>query len=218
MQTFLPYADFQACARALDRQRLGKQRVEALQIYNVILGQKKAWSNHPAVLMWAGYETTLRQYYNEMVIEWKSRGYLNRMPLYTESTELRCKRPPPWLGDPSFHASHQSNLIRKLPEHYRPIFGDFLPDDLPYVWPARALNDPEFEDGEYVFILGAKGKDSTRFRVVRSQLEGAHVRVRKYLLERVDAYASREYGKEAGWFRSEDLWSEEAAVAMKLMA
>ena len=29
MQTFLPYEDFRASARVLDRQRLGKQRVEA---------------------------------------------------------------------------------------------------------------------------------------------------------------------------------------------
>jgi len=32
MQTFLPYADFARCAEVLDPRRLGKQRVEALQI------------------------------------------------------------------------------------------------------------------------------------------------------------------------------------------
>ncbi|MDQ1681515.1 MAG: hypothetical protein QOH99_56, partial [Frankiaceae bacterium] len=32
MQTFLPYADFGASARVLDDRRLGKQRVETLQI------------------------------------------------------------------------------------------------------------------------------------------------------------------------------------------
>ncbi|HET9348893.1 MAG TPA: pyrimidine dimer DNA glycosylase/endonuclease V, partial [Arthrobacter sp.] len=31
MQTFLPFPDFQQSAAALDRARLGKQRVEALQ-------------------------------------------------------------------------------------------------------------------------------------------------------------------------------------------
>ena len=42
--------------------------------------------------------------------------------------------PPPWLGDAPFHLSHRSNLLRKMPEHYR----QFWPaerDDLPYVWP-----------------------------------------------------------------------------------
>lgn len=33
MNTFLPYADFQKSAQCLDNKRLGKQRVEAWQIY-----------------------------------------------------------------------------------------------------------------------------------------------------------------------------------------
>lgn len=44
---------------------------------------------------------------------------------------------PPWLGDEDFHRSHRSSLLRKDPEHYRPLFPDD-PDDLPYVWPVRA--------------------------------------------------------------------------------
>ena len=42
---------------------------------------------------------------------------------------------PPWLGDPAFHRSHQSVLVRKDPEHYRKFFPD-VPDDLSYVWPG----------------------------------------------------------------------------------
>jgi hypothetical protein len=37
MQTFLPYEDFTLSAQVLDYRRLGKQRVEALQIYNVLV-------------------------------------------------------------------------------------------------------------------------------------------------------------------------------------
>ena len=33
MQTFLPYSNFKKSAKCLDRQRLGKQRVEALKNY-----------------------------------------------------------------------------------------------------------------------------------------------------------------------------------------
>lgn len=44
---------------------------------------------------------------------------------------------PPWLGDEDFHRRHRSSLLRKDPEHYRPLFPDD-PDDLPYVWPVRA--------------------------------------------------------------------------------
>jgi len=32
MQTFVPYANFSESAKVLDRQRLGKQRVETLQV------------------------------------------------------------------------------------------------------------------------------------------------------------------------------------------
>lgn len=40
MQTFLPYPDFEKSAYSLDRQRLGKQRVETLQIMQALFGQK----------------------------------------------------------------------------------------------------------------------------------------------------------------------------------
>lgn len=42
---------------------------------------------------------------------------------------------PPWLGDPAFHASHRSNLLRKDPVHYGQ-FGWTEGPDLPYVWPV----------------------------------------------------------------------------------
>ncbi len=40
MQTFLPYADFERSAAVLDRQRLGKQRVETLQIFQALTGRR----------------------------------------------------------------------------------------------------------------------------------------------------------------------------------
>lgn len=43
----------------------------------------------------------------------------------------------PWLGDPAFHASHRSNLLRKNAEHYG-AFGWTESPDLEYVWPVRA--------------------------------------------------------------------------------
>jgi hypothetical protein len=46
MQTFLPYPDFRKSAEVLDRQRLGKQRVEGLQLINSLAGitNGKGWS------------------------------------------------------------------------------------------------------------------------------------------------------------------------------
>ncbi|MFK5143433.1 MSMEG_6728 family protein, partial [Klebsiella pneumoniae] len=75
MQTFLPYSSFKASAKVLDRQRLGKQRVECLQILNVLFGVKSSWANHPAVLMWKGYEGALIEYSLTICEEWTSRGY-----------------------------------------------------------------------------------------------------------------------------------------------
>jgi len=62
MQTFLPYSSFIESVRCLDRQRLGKQRVEALQILNALNGKSKGWTNHPATKMWCGYEEALCLY------------------------------------------------------------------------------------------------------------------------------------------------------------
>ena len=62
MQTFLPYADFERSARALDAKRLGKQRVETIQVVRALTRPGYGWANHPAVLMWKGYEEALGRY------------------------------------------------------------------------------------------------------------------------------------------------------------
>jgi len=43
MQTFLPYQNFTKSAQCLDRQRLGKQRVEAWQILQAITNPSYGW-------------------------------------------------------------------------------------------------------------------------------------------------------------------------------
>lgn len=143
MQTFLPYPDFIATASILDYKRLGKQRVEAKQILNALLpGSKSRWRNHPAVLMWKGYEPLLMVYHNRMITEWISRGYNNTMPYLEAHTAPAIYGPPkncvipPWLQDPAFHLAHQSNLIRKDPNFYAPKFPG-VPDNLPYIWPTE---------------------------------------------------------------------------------
>ena len=131
MQTFLPFSDFEKSAKALDYRRLGKQRIEAYQIWKVLTGQTTAWKNHPAVKMWQGYEQALLVYQDIMIKEWINRGYKNTMKLRSNGDF----KSPPWLGDELFHLSHQSNLIRKNPEYYKKIFGD-VPNDMKYVWPV----------------------------------------------------------------------------------
>jgi hypothetical protein len=62
VQTFVPYADFAATARVLDTKRLGKQRVEVIQIVRALTVPGYAWASHPAVLMWKGHEEALGRY------------------------------------------------------------------------------------------------------------------------------------------------------------
>jgi len=129
MQTFLPYADFAASAAALDRQRLGKQRVEVLQLL------KGSWPNHPASKMWRGHQLALVQYGLAVCVEWQRRGYADTCAMKIAAFILPIDTGlPSWLGDPTFHLSHRSNLVRKLPGHYGPLFPG-VPANLPYVWP-----------------------------------------------------------------------------------
>lgn len=142
MQTFLPHADFEETARCLDRQRLGCQRKEAKQILSTIAkgDGAKGWANHPAVKMWRGYEAALIHYGLAICQEWVRRGYRDaQAEILRGFTEVFNGPPvnPPWLGDEAFHRAHQSNLKRKNPEHYGPLWPD-VPDDLPYMWPAGA--------------------------------------------------------------------------------
>lgn len=135
MQTFLPYPSFEETARILDYRRLGKQRVEGLQILNIIQRPEYIgrWMNHPAVKMWRGYDMALKLYVNTMIEEWKRRGYRNTMLYYDIRPDELIY--PWWVGDTAFHDSHKSNLLRKYPEYYRQ-FGWDVPDDLPYMWPV----------------------------------------------------------------------------------
>ena len=75
MQTFVPEDTFAKSVRVLDRQRLGKQRVETLQIMKALAGLSKGWVNHPATRMWRGYEQALLDYQDATCNEWLRRGY-----------------------------------------------------------------------------------------------------------------------------------------------
>ena len=151
MQTFLPYADFERSARTLDRKRLGKQRVETIQVVRALTRTGYGWANHPAVLMWRGFEEALGRYGFACCEVWTDLGFGDTCAL-TIATDLReadvavvrtqaelaaADELPPWLGDEELHRSHRSALVRKDPAHYRPLFPD-VPDDLPYVWPVRS--------------------------------------------------------------------------------
>jgi hypothetical protein len=151
VQTFLPYAYFERSARALDRKRLGKQRVETIQVIRALTKPDYGGQNHPAALMWKGFEEALGRYGFACCEAWTELGFGDTCAL-TIATDLRAaginfvrSQPelaaadalPPWLGDEALHRSHQSALVRKDPEHYRTLFPD-VPDDVAYVWPVRS--------------------------------------------------------------------------------
>lgn len=205
MQTFMPYSDFEKVAQCLDNKRLGKQRVEALQIYNVLkkiyakergelpyyinaeieknegctncpyLKQcideagytlmdewgkcpdeinddvKIAWEHHPIVKMWKGHDYAILQYGLAMCSEWVKRGFKDTLArkfcrevagdgcFEEEDSKTNNKikdeyvKYPSWIFDKELQLSHQSNLVRKLPEHYRKYFPN-VPDNLEYKW------------------------------------------------------------------------------------
>ncbi len=150
MQTFLPYPDFLASARVLDQKRLGKQRVETIQVLRGLTVPTYGWRHHPAVKMWTGYEEALVRYGLDMCAVWCATGRADTCAttltvdlaaaggarvIRTQQELAAAGDLPPWLGDEALHLSHRSALLRKDPEFYRPLFGD-IPDDLPYVWPS----------------------------------------------------------------------------------
>lgn len=153
MQTFLPYADFAASAAVLDPRRLGKQRVEALQVLRALTRDTYGWKHHPAVRMWAGHAPAVAAYGLAVCAEWVGRGHSDTCAASIEADLAAAGLPPPapqaelarrgalpaWLGDPRVHASHRAALVRKVPTHYGPLFADADPD-MPYFWPTDALS------------------------------------------------------------------------------
>ena len=139
MMTFLPYSDFVKSAKCLDYKRLGKQRVEAWQIYLALTKENYGWKNHPIVKMWKGSELALLYYGLCICNEWIKRGYKDSLRdkfLQECWNKLHFKekyQEPHWLGNKKFHSAMRSNLLRKDKEHYSKFHWKEK-DNLPYYW------------------------------------------------------------------------------------
>lgn len=131
MQTFLPFDDFVKSAKILDWRRLGKQRVECLQL---LRGQ---WSNHPVSKMWQGHQYQLAEYGIAVCDAWLLLGYEDTCfdKIKTEQERFEDTGKPKWFGDRAFHKAHRSNLLAKDFMFYRNRFPNDEPG-LPYIWPA----------------------------------------------------------------------------------
>jgi len=139
MQTFLPLPSFTESAHYLDNRRLGKQRVECLQILRALNDPSYGWQNHPAVKMWRGFEKSLAVYGVAICDEWIFRGFKDtcrdKITLYLPPILKNARNcVPPWVTA-QLCESHQSNLVRKNPDHYGKLF-PHVRNDLPYVWPV----------------------------------------------------------------------------------
>lgn len=139
MQTFLPYNDFWRAARTLDVKRLGKQRVEAVQILNAMYDPENAWHEHVSVRMWRGYEDCLRFYVNWIIREWLRKGYENNMAFFEIPDDFPI---PKWLFDERLTLSHRCNLMRKNPLYYEQFKWKRIDVRAPYWWPVP-LKDEE---------------------------------------------------------------------------
>jgi hypothetical protein len=171
VNTFLPWPGYDTTAKALDNRRLGKQRVEALQILKANLGMTQGWRNHPAAVMWRGHEGDLCRYARAMCEEWKARGFNDTVSAQIDEIEKDLPpesfRRPWWSGNNLFHQSHQSNLVRKDPTHYTfPVI-----DDLPYLWPKQEIGKLQTKEQahEEKRLLLQHSKESRKKRILVSE-------------------------------------------------
>jgi hypothetical protein len=128
MQTFVPLADgYGRCAEVLDNKRLGKQRVECMQIVKALVLPDYGWKNHPAVKMWAKDLAGLIAYADAVCLEWSHvRGYKDTCQQKIHAIMREADLPyfelgssyPEWWGNELVHASHRANLLHKDPDWY----------------------------------------------------------------------------------------------------
>jgi hypothetical protein len=162
MQTFLPFPDIRASAAVLDRQRLGKQRVEGMQILQALSAPRDSknvgWLKHPATQMWKQHKAGLVYYTYCMCNEWKRRGYDDSVTSFlfamfkseydiaayyyrheVEWDEMqRYGTLPNWFGG-RIHETHRAALLAKDFAHYSK-FGWQETPIIAYYWPTDPTN------------------------------------------------------------------------------
>jgi len=123
MQTFLPQSDYSVSAYMLDSKRLNKQILECYQILNVLSGKSPTggWRNHPAVLMWKGFERGLWSYVQAMIIEAKKRG------IKTENNEINLNKLKDmcwdkWGNNIPEYFQNENKLLRIVTTHRANLF------------------------------------------------------------------------------------------------
>ena len=132
----------------LDKRRLNAQRKEAYQILTTLKAKRKAekrgetvkigYDNHPATLMWKGYEEALKVYINNCIKYFIRRGGSTVMErLKVDKDKVIW---PWWFTWESLHLSHKCSLLRKDPHYYSKIFKLTREEKVwmkyGYIWPT----------------------------------------------------------------------------------
>lgn len=147
MQTFLPFESIPMSIAILDRQRLGKQRVEAMQILKSLENPLYGYRHHPVKLLWRNHIDALKLYHNICLEQWESRGYVNNMMYYDLPDAIMLPK-----FSPQLHMSHASNLLRKNYKYYSQFV--HCADDMEYVWEepiGEQLMTRRIEEGLYIY-------------------------------------------------------------------
>ena len=151
MQIFLTNPDFIYSATSLDKQMCWKQTLKAKQLLSTLrysqcpnnwratnMWIKQSYKNHPASLMWVGYEELLAHYYNCLLWHCKNVHKIRTTNVFIpskytiinkscglifESMELTCGyfvhrncengKLPFWYDGEGLYLSHQAALIEK---------------------------------------------------------------------------------------------------------
>ena len=166
VNTFILNIDLKINAKMLDDKRLGKLRLETKQIINILENgnDNAGYSRHPAVLMWTNHTNALKIYFNYIVREWISRGFVNNMELYDINEKYYVIKSTfdgvktifyeekqdddvtvfPWFFSwfPLIQ-SHKASLLRKNPEYYSHFYNqDIIPYlKYGYIWPNRITEE-----------------------------------------------------------------------------
>lgn len=141
MQTFLPDPNFKKCAETLDWKRLGRQRSEARILLDDLLNNtKRGWKSHPVSRMWAGYETSLALYMNNMILEWENRGFKNIIMKLSDLPDKEVVAYPPWLGNNKYHSAYRAILLAKDYEYYSTFGWTEIPNLTIWPYPVDRLS------------------------------------------------------------------------------
>lgn len=137
MQVFIVGSPLET-AMILDKRRLNKQIIECRQILDALNG-KKAWSNHPCVLQYRGYEKWLEH-------------YLSCLTLYKHNANIHAKVcsdlaqicKPEWHTQ-EYIAQMKRRLFEKDEEYYKQ-----------WSYLGKSLDNWYFVDGEWVKYRNGK--------------------------------------------------------------